>query len=463
MSNLSDDIFKSTIVGIILGLPIFVGIGILAIPFLIISGITGVPMSIIIQNLVIFVIAMLIIGLLSRYQIIENVIVGLVISLAAYKYWGWHSLVCILIGAIAVGLLFLISNIKLGFIIKTLLFSVVVTFLVFMSLYSDAGLFPISDKIWKTAFAIIFFLENLFIRCAVAFNNGFLLDGYDNSQKNVEYQYDARQVGSATESLTYNANQANDSKISEINNLVKEMNATILDQRKKKGEDEGDEESPAYLMERVYLFSQKKSFWDGRLIDNMEEKVYTHLRDFIEKDYLIIPHVAFREIFWWGEWKTDWALTNRVTKMHFDFGIYNKDMQPILFIEIWGKEHREKSAIVELDQFKAEVMKRCGMKLIIMDCSESMTDQEIREKLISCIKSEIPDRRSYAAYCPQCKSNGKNNLMEIKQNKLNGEYFYGCCTYEKGRTDNCPTQALEKVPPLYYGIPTIKGLRETVD
>lgn len=412
-------------------------------------------MHIIIQNLLVFVIAMLIIGLLSRYQIIENVIVGLMIGLAAYKYWGWHSLVCVLIGATAVGLLFFISNIKIGFVIKTLLFSVVVTFLVFMSLYSDAGLFPMSDKIWKTAFVIIFFLENLFIRCSMALDNGFLIDGYVNKHQNIKYYYDVRQVGAGSEAglSAYNTNQANDSKISEINNLVKAMNEDILNRR----ENEGDEESPAYLMERVYLFSQKKSFWDGRLIDNMEEKVYTNLRDFIDKDYLIIPHVAFREIFWWGEWKSDWTLTNRVTKMHFDFGIYNKDMQPILFIEIWGKEHRENPVVVELDQFKAEVMKRCGMKLISMDCSESMTDQEIREKLIYCIKSEIPDRRSYAAYCPQCKSQGKNILMEIRQNKSNGEYFYGCSTYEKVRKDNCPTLALEKVPPLYYGIPTIKG------
>lgn len=455
MSNISDDIFSGSIVGIILGLPIFVGIGILAIPFLIISGITGVPMHIIIQNMLIFVVAMFIIGLLSRYQIIENTIVGLIIGLAAYKYWGWHSFVCILIGVTVVGILFFITHIKIGFWLKTLLFSIVVTFLVFMSLYSDVGLFPMSDKIWKTAFVIIFFLENLFIRCSVAFDNGFLFEGYSKNHQNVEYHYDVRQegIGSVAESLTYNANQVNESKISEINNLVKAMNEDILNRR----ENEGDEESLAYLTERVYLFSQKKSFWDGKLIDNIEEKVYANLKEFIDKDYLIIPHVAFREIFWWGGWKNDWALTNRVTKMHFDFGIYNKDLQPIFFIEIWGKDHKENPKVKERDQFKAEVMKRCGMKLISVDCSESMTDQEIREKLISCIKREIPDRQSYVAYCPQCKRHGKNSLMEIKQNKSSGEYFYGCSTYEKGREDNCPTLNLEEVPPLYYGIPIIKG------
>ena len=455
MSNISDDIFAGSIVGIILGLPIFAGIGILAISFLIISGITGVPMHIIIQNLLVFVIAMLIIGLLSRYQIIENVNVGLMIGLAAYKYWGWHSLVCVLIGATAVGLLFFISNIKIGFVIKTLLFSVAVTFLVFMSLYSDVGLFPMSDKIWRIAFVIIFFLENLFIRCSMALDNGFLIDGYVKKHQNIKYHYDVRQVGagSAAGLSAYNTNQANDSKISEINNSVKAMNEDILNRR----EDEGDEESPAYLMERVYLFSQKNSFWDGKLIDNIEGKIYVNLKEFIDKDYLIIPHVAFREIFWWGGWQNDWALKNRVTKMHFDFGIYNKDLQPIFFLEIWGKDHKENPKVIERDRFKAEIMKRCGMKLISMDCSESMTDQEIREELISCIKREIPDRQAYAVYCPYCKSHGKNNLMEIKQNKSSGEYFYGCSTYEKGRKVNCSTLNLEEVPPLYYGIPTIKG------
>lgn len=171
----------------------------------------------------------------------------------------------------------------------------------------------------------------------------------------------------------------------------------------------------------------------------------------IDDAYIIIPHVAFREIFWWGEWKSDWTLTNRVTKMHFDFGIYNEDLQPILFLEIQGKEHKENPKVIERDKFKAEVMKHCGMKLITIDCSEPMTDQEIREKLVACIKKEVPDRQSYAVYCPRC-----GNLMNIRLNKKMGEYFYGCCTYNKDNADNCPGVNIENVAPLYYGIPICK-------
>lgn len=185
----------------------------------------------------------------------------------------------------------------------------------------------------------------------------------------------------------------------------------------------------------------------------------TLLRDFIDNDYLILPHVSFREIFWWGEYKKDWRLTDRVTKMHFDFGIYNKDLQPILFIEIQGKSHTENLEVIERDKFKLEVMNRCGMKLIAIDCSESMTDSEIREKIIARVKKEIPDRKAYAAYCPNCKNHGKNSLMIIKRNK-NGTYFYGCSTYEENKQDNCPGVSIEDVPPLYWGIPLFKVEKE---
>lgn len=34
-----------------------------------------------------------------------------------------------------------------------------------------------------------------------------------------------------------------------------------------------DEEEATYLMERLYLFSQKKTLWDGGLIDNMRRRI----------------------------------------------------------------------------------------------------------------------------------------------------------------------------------------------
>ncbi len=206
-----------------------------------------------------------------------------------------------------------------------------------------------------------------------------------------------------------------------------------------------------YLMERIDFFKQRKDFWDS----SIEKKVYQILRAFIDEAYIILPHVAFREIFNW-EWKKDSRLTDRVTKMHFDFGIYNEDLQPIFFLELHGKNHKTKQGFIERDKFKAEVMKFCEIKLITVDCSEPMTDSEIRDKLIARIKEEIPDRQACATYCPRCRSLGKNNLMDIWLNSKNGTLFYSCRTYVKDGP-NCPTKNLENIPPLYRGIPVGKA------
>lgn len=69
MKNLGDSIFSGTIVGMILGIPIFIGITILAIPFLVISCITDVPMSILLKNLVVFAIAVFWSGCLAGIKL----------------------------------------------------------------------------------------------------------------------------------------------------------------------------------------------------------------------------------------------------------------------------------------------------------------------------------------------------------------------------------------------------------
>ncbi len=449
MSNSGDDLLTGSLIGIMLGFPLFIGIAILAIPFIIISCIIGVPMHILMQNLLVFAAAAFFVWLFSKHQIIENGIVGLIVGSLVHTYLQWHSVVCILIGVSVVGFLFLISHINIGFWIKTILFSSIVTLIVFVVLYSDVGLFPLPDVIWKIAFAIIFFLENIFIRCSVAYHSEFLFTKNGNTQREIHYDVRKNQNELVNAPSRYNENQASDSTISEINNFVRKMNAEIL-------KNQEDEEASAYLMDRVYLFSQKRSFWDGKPDNNMEEKVYSVLKGFIEKGYLILPHVSFREIFWWGDWKSDQKLTDRVTKMHFDFGIYNEELQPIFFLELQGKKHKEDLQVIGRDRFKAEIMKRCGMMLITMDCSEPIPDTEIRERVVTCIRKAIPDRKSYAAYCPNCKRHGRNSLMIIKRNKTDGTFFYGCSTYEENRQDNCPTLNLDDVPSLYWGIPLFK-------
>lgn len=190
MSNLSDDIFKDTIIGMILGAPIIIGISILVIPFAIISLITGIPTINLLLYLSVFIVGLLVVGLLSRFQIIENGIVGMIAGLLVYTFLKWHALACISIGVVVVGALFFVTNIKIGFWIKTILFSVIETFIVFMCIYSESGLFPTSDMVWKVFFVIVFFLENILIRCTVANKSRLLFSGYVESKKK---KYDQNQ------------------------------------------------------------------------------------------------------------------------------------------------------------------------------------------------------------------------------------------------------------------------------
>lgn len=127
MSNISDDLAAGSIVGMIFGLPIFIGIAILAIPVIIVACIIDVPALVLMQNLLVFAIAVFFVWLFSKHQIIENGIVGLIAGSAIHTYFKWHPVFCILVGVAVVGILFFISNIKIGFWIKTIPFSLIVT------------------------------------------------------------------------------------------------------------------------------------------------------------------------------------------------------------------------------------------------------------------------------------------------------------------------------------------------
>lgn len=206
---MSDEASVKAFICMILGLPLFIGITILILPFAFVAGITGVPMDILIKNMLVFALAVFLISLFSKHQIIENGIVGLTVGSLIFSYFKWHPIACILIGITVVGLLFFISHIRIGFWIKTISFSLFVTFLVFMSIYSKAGLLPLPDMIWKVSFFIVFFLENIFIRCSVAYDEGFLFDGYADPKRE-KYYYNEYRTESETESsnsFNYNENQ----------------------------------------------------------------------------------------------------------------------------------------------------------------------------------------------------------------------------------------------------------------
>lgn len=155
--------------------------------------------------------------LFSRHQIIENGLVGLIVGSLVHTHFKWHSLICILIGITIVGFLFFISYIKIGFWIKTIPFSIIVTFFVYAFIYSDAGLFPLPDMIWEIAFIIIFFLENIFIRCAVAYDNGFLYVDYASSKKRKNSDYKENQTEETTGTFVHNEEQSNNFWFAGIN------------------------------------------------------------------------------------------------------------------------------------------------------------------------------------------------------------------------------------------------------
>lgn len=176
--------------------------------------------------------------------------------------------------------------------------------------------------------------------------------------------------------------------------------------------------------------------------DEAESVVYAALESFINEKYLIIPHVGFRELFTW-DWQRYYRITDRVTKMHFDFVIFTRNFMPVLVVEVWGKMHEEDPKIIERDTFKQKLLEKCGLNLVKIDVSKSMPNEKIKELTIQSIKDAIPDREKYTVYCPKCKA-----IMKIKSNKKEGTMFYGCSRFPKCNG----SQNISDVPPLYDGI-----------
>ncbi len=192
-------------------------------------------------------------------------------------------------------------------------------------------------------------------------------------------------------------------------------------------------------------FSLKSSFWDGSL----EPKIYLALKKIIHTDYIILPHIGLREVFYW-KWDNDWKFTNKVTKMHFDFAIYTNDFLPVVFFEINGGEHN-KQQIKLNDEFKHFLVAQNKLKLITIDATFTIQDEKLEEIISTQIKVEIPDRQSYPAYCPGCQYR-----MSLRQNHQTKEYFYSCYKCNK-------TYSLSVIPPLYEDIVTDIERKNTVN
>lgn len=197
--------------------------------------------------------------------------------------------------------------------------------------------------------------------------------------------------------------------------------------------------SYTYCMDCLGAFSVRKDIFDSP----MERKIYPILRSFFNEEYHIIPHIAFREVFLW-EYESNWKLTDKVTKMHFDFGIYDSNYFPVLFIEVDGGNHNNDPEIIKRDKFKSEILKKNDLKLIVIDAFESIPDDEIASVVIQKIKEEVPSREDYKVYCPKCHS-----AMKIKYNRATNEAFYGCSQYRSDNAGCSGTKNITEVPELY--------------
>lgn len=203
----------------------------------------------------------------------------------------------------------------------------------------------------------------------------------------------------------------------------------------------------------INLIDLKPSFWDS----DGEEKVYNVLKGFINnKYYAISPHIGLREMLLW-----DWNCFNsyenfRVSSMHFDFVIHDKSQWincPALVIEVWGKDHYDESRpwIKRTDYFKKSILKSCEIPFIIIDLSESIPDDKIRELVMHSIKKEVPSREFYNVYCPKCKK-----IMKIKLNQKAHVLYYGCRKWpncDGNRSISDVSKQDNAVQPLYQGIP----------
>lgn len=203
-------------------------------------------------------------------------------------------------------------------------------------------------------------------------------------------------------------------------------------------------------MDLIGAFSLKKDFFDSE----MEKKVYDILKAFINEEFMIIPHVSLREVFHW-DWSLSEKIANTVTKMHFDFGIYDTNFLPIMFVEVSGSEHTRNKKTREADKFKKELLEKYDLKLVNIDVSKKIEEQELTSIVRQQIKQQIQSRDDYHVYCPKCHS-----PMYLKLNKSDGTYFYGCSTYSSENKSNCRTCNISQITPLYNDIPVAKNAKK---
>lgn len=423
MGSITDEVASSTIVSLILGVPIMIGIGILLIPFIIISGIIGVPIGTLIKSILIFVIAILLVWFFCKHQIIENGIVGLIVGSQIYTHFKIHPIFCILIGMGIVGLLFFISYFNFGFWVKAVIFSIIVSFLIWGAFYSNSGLLPAQDKIWSISFFVIFFIENMYIRLCVRHK----LSDMVSVPTRPSEEYQVQKIDQSGSSITP----------AEENPLPQQPMPTEYTDPQK-----DDEKAVELSMEGINHAAGNERIRVTRVWDSSaEETAYKILcRKINLGKYQIDKHIALKEIFK-SEKKESWM------DWHVDFLIEDSKGYPVLGIEINGSEHWNKSKCRERDRKEKSLFEQAGIPLVCIPLPElpSYTKEEYKakyendlEKLMDKYLRPFYGKTSYPAYCHTC---GQQLEYRIRNDHTGG--FYCCLNKE------CKREIIPDIPPLF--------------
>lgn len=192
-------------------------------------------------------------------------------------------------------------------------------------------------------------------------------------------------------------------------------------------------------------FVLKKGIWDS----SAERKAYFALKSFINENYIIIPHVAFQDVFSIKEETINMSdIQNQIRKYHFDFVIFDSNFLPVLLIEINGRYHTQ-SYKKNIDAFKRQLVSLCdGLQLIEIDFFESNKDEELKEIIEKSLYGHITSRNKYPAYCPICYS----KLKYLYRTDGTAAFYMCPKCRKKNQPEKNRTYDEDKIIPLLKGM-----------
>lgn len=189
-------------------------------------------------------------------------------------------------------------------------------------------------------------------------------------------------------------------------------------------------------------FSLKEEYFHSEA----EEIAYNILKEEINEHYIILPHVAFTDVFAINA-SDDITKELRacVSEYHFDFVIYDsKCFLPVLLIEINGGSHTQIYKR-HIDTFKEKLftdMKgvETELNLINIDLLDQLPDDELlKDRIRKTLHYTIGSRIRYRAYCTDCKK-----PLVYTRNKTTKEYFY-LCPHCKDKNNSTKNQTFDKI------------------